>query len=285
MFLRLKGIVALLGLTIFLLQGHHAAAALYTRNSNRLISLNPTTAVTTVIGSSNQNERVEDLTFTPAQNGILFGVENQSVAQGGGSKLVRVSRGSGFQTDGPLFDESILGFSRPFSTGVAISRTNPSVAVVTGFDSDYGFSPSAGQQFIWTVDVTTGQVIGPAIRTQPVGVLTYDLKGTKLYSIGSSGRLVTVDPMTGIVTLIGDPGLSDYITGLAFNPADGRLFAIDAFTNDDLVILDHVTGAFVEKIGDLPLGGPSGLAFSVPEPSTLALFAIGCAAIGCRRRR
>jgi hypothetical protein len=265
-------------------------AALYTRNSSALYSLNPSNGNASLIGFSNQNESVEDLTSRAAEQDILYGAENQGNLNPG-VKLVKINRHTGAQLDGPLFDESALGFPGPFATGIAISPANPAVAIVTGFDAAGPFlfpsspSPTYGQQFIWKIDVATGIVISPGVETQRIGPLTFNRDGSLLYSVDSDGRLVTVDPNSGAITLIGDPGLTNFIEGLAFRPNDGRLFAIDGGTSDDLVVLDPATGAFVGKVGDLTLGGAHGLAFNLPEPSAIILFALVSSGILFLRRR
>ena len=82
---------------------------------------------------------------------------------------------------------------------------------------------------------------------------------------------MNVDSDTAEVTLVGDPGLTDFVTGLAFRPADGVLFAIDGLRRDRLVILNPLNGALVADVGPLGILGPEGLAF-VPEPATITVL-------------
>ena len=169
------------------------------------------------------------------------------------------------------------------------------MAVVTGFDADFDIqhnfqnpSPTAGHGFVWTVDVNTGSVLTQGIPTsEPIGPITYSLDGTTLYGATlSTGQIVTLNPATGASSLVGSPGLSNFITGLAFRPSDGTLFAIDGGTDDTTVILNPNTGSVVTKLGSIVFGGAHGLAFSaaVPEPTTATLLLLGMLGCGWRRR-
>jgi hypothetical protein len=134
--------------------------------------------------------------------------------------------------------------------------------VISGFSIN-----SANHYYLWKVDVETGSVLGTAIPTTAwLNQLAYSLDGLVLYGV-DNGQLVTVDTDTGVTTLVGDPGLSPFIEGLAFRPSDGELFAIDAYDQDRLVRLDPVNGGLLEVIGGLGVSGPYGLAFINLIPS------------------
>ena len=88
------------------------------------------------------------------------------------------------------------------------------------------------------------------------------MDGSTLYAINDVEQLVTVDPDTGAVTVLGDTGIPvGPMTGLAFRPEDGTLFAIEAGFRDQLLTLDPVNGSVLSTIGDIGTGGPEGLSF------------------------
>jgi hypothetical protein len=212
----------------------------------------------------------------------VYGVVNDNATWG---RLAKISTSSGSQNWFPLFSESALGFAAPNGYGIAISPLHPDVAVLTGIDAGFQSSPTAGQYYVWTVDLNTGAVLSAGIPNPArVGVITYSLDGSTLFGADGGGRLVTLDPTTGAATLVGDPGLSDFIEGLAFRPSDGALFAIDGGTHDTTVILNPTNGSLVSTFGSIHLAGAHGLAFTVPEPSTILLAVGGIAAIPRRRR-
>jgi hypothetical protein len=76
----------------------------------------------------------------------------------------------------------------------------------------------------------------------------------------STTQVYNIDPNTGQSTLRFTVASRD-VTRLAYHPTDERLFAIDGVANDDLVLLDRESGALA-RVGDLPTGGPNGLAFT-----------------------
>ena len=143
--------------------------------------------------------------------------------------MARISVADGSATLFPLFDKDLfaLGVTDIFSTGIAISPLNPTIAVVTGFEV-----PRGARRLIWKVHLATGTVLGPALELQDedrnlvLHALDFSLDGSTLYGINSDEELVTVDPDTGVVTVLGATGVqSPFMEGLAFRPEDGTLFA------------------------------------------------------------
>lgn len=95
-----------------------------------------------------------------------------------------------------------------------------------------------GQQQFGVVDLSTGtfQPIGPATSE---GQSNLVWQGNRLYSLTYSGNLETIDPATGLTTVVG-------ATGLGYNALDlagvrGRLYATDF--NNNLYSVDATTGA------------------------------------------
>jgi List-Bact-rpt repeat protein len=219
-----------------------------TENQGTLRKLNESTAASTVIGNIGGSD-IAGLTNRPGDMEYVYGV--------GYTGLVKIDTQTGIGTYLPSFDESVLGISQTTAFGIAISPSSPDVAVISGFSVG-----DPHHYFLWTVDVETGAVLGPAIpTTEWIYELAYNLDGSILYGTNDSGQLVTVDASTGVVSLVGDPGLSDFMEGLAFRPSDGTLFAIDAFDQDRLVKLDPSNGSLIEIVGNLGVAGPYGLAF------------------------
>jgi len=185
------------------------------------------------------------------------------------SRLARIDTRTGTATMLPFFDPAVLGSPGPVSTAMAISPQEPNVATVLAFEKD-----PPGDRLLFKVSLDTGAVLGPALvlpERTAINALAYSPDGLLLYATDAQGALALLNPTTGVLTRIGDPaGLSSFITGLAFRPEDNVLFAIDAGFNDRLVRLNPLTGALVEIVGSLGLGGPSGLAFVEPDVSALA---------------
>ncbi|MDC0937269.1 PEP-CTERM sorting domain-containing protein, partial [Pirellulales bacterium] len=198
------------------------------------------------------------------------------------SRLAKIRISDGQPTLLPLLDPAAAGLDELFSTSVAISPLNPTVAMVSGFDR-------FGPKVLFQADLATGAVIAGSAVELPndrrLSALTYAPDGATLYGTDSEGLLVTVDPATGNTTTIGDPGLSDFLTGLAFRPADGALFAIEGLSHDRLLILDPVDGSVSSIVGPLRIRGPEGLAFVVPEPTGMWLVASAAISFAVRRRR
>ncbi len=180
------------------------------------------------------------------------------------SRLARIDTQSGAATLLPFFDVGVLGSPGPVSTAIAISPLEPSVATVMAFEFD-----APGDRLLFKVSLDNGAVLGPALvlpERKAINAITYSPDGLTLYATDPDGALATLNTTTGVLTRIGDPaGVSNFVTGLAFRPEDGALFAIDAGFNDRLVQLDPSTGALIEGLGRLGIGGPSGLAFAETE--------------------
>ncbi len=247
------------------------ASTLYTMNvqgNGNFLSVNQETGLATALdpdgslGLGSWN----GLTSVPGQSDILFAVNNPrpaTIDDPQFSRLASIDPATGDATLFPLFDMETLGRPEVFSTAIAVSVLDTAVAVVAGFDRS-----EVGTRVLWKVSLETGEVLGPAVMIEDgekISAMTYSLDGSTLYGTGEDGQLVTIDPDTGDLTEIGDPGLQNSLEGLAFRPSDGALFAINAQSVDRLVILDPEDGSFVSELGRLEILGPEGLAFLPPE--------------------
>jgi hypothetical protein len=195
----------------------------------KLISINPATALVTVIGDFNAGNvgkaaTMADIAFNPNTGG-LFGIGSV-----GGPQLYSISLATGQAT--------LIG-----GTGLT-STTGGGLAISAG--GLYYGAPTASR--FGTYDPVTGAYSNIANPVKPVGgaygALSYDENGVLFgLDVGSGAppptHLVTFDPATGAITDIGASVTS--LDAIAFAP--------------------------------------------VPEPSTMALFGFGLAALMIRGRR
>jgi hypothetical protein len=109
-----------------------------------------------------------------------------------------------------------------------------------------------------TMDLSTGvfMQIGPA---NPAGYIGISTVGATVYAIDNNFNLVSINPMTGIPTVIGNTGISFPL--LAGSPS-GAQYAVDV--NNDLYSINTTTGAAT-------LIGPTGLP-PIPITDPTAIF-------------
>lgn len=247
------------------------AATLYTTNASGVENL---FVVDIATGATSPAPQVTELGFdtfnglssVPGDSSVLYALNNPRPAvfeDPQTSRLARIDLATGEVTLFPLFDESTLGFAEPFSHAIAISQKDKSKAIVAGVATR-----ERRERYLWEIDLTDGSVIGPAIRIpdeRGLRSLTYGLEGETLYGMDFEGNLVTADHVTGTLSTVGDPGLSDFVEGLAFHPFSGELYAVNGQFSDALLILDPNDGSVLQQVGPLGIPGPEGLAF-VPIP-------------------
>ena len=132
-------------------------------------------------------------------------------------------------------------------------------ALPAGFDQDTAVAVANGQVAVLDEIPDTGIGVVRGLAFDPATGLLYG-------SLFDDGQLVTVDPVSGLATLIGSIGFEE-IEGLAFDPVGGVLYGSDQ-VGDQLVRIDPATGAGT-AIG--PFGFPAvrGLEF---EAATGTLY-------------
>jgi sugar lactone lactonase YvrE len=261
-----------------------AAPILYGSNGNdgnagALVTIDPTTAQGTVIGTPLPGSALSGLAFL--SNTDLFA--STVAGFNGSSTLIRINPDTG----------ALIGTAVPITvSGVPISigdlSIQPGTGVLYGLRSNedpfklggrlYTINPATG---VATFVGSTGAVVGGGIAFAPDGTFyqTTILNGVPV--------LNTLNPATGaVITSVPD---SLFFDSLGISP-DGRLFASDG--GDTIYTINPITGA-PSFIGFTGTGHPSDLDFrpapvavAVPEPSSLAVFALaGAVAVLYRRSR
>ncbi len=215
-----------------------------TGNSNQLITLNTTTGMGTLVAPiSNTLGNVTEIEFR--NDGVLFGATG-----GGNAEIVTINPTTGVAT--------LVGI-HPFGA-------------VNGLDFDAGgillgsfLNPGISTDLV-TVNQTTGVLttIGVIFPVDQVPGLTFDPTGVLFGVAHSNGpsSLYTINPATGVPTLVGPIGFSNVGT-IEFGPG-GVLYGgigVNAPSNaGDLVSINPVTGAGT-VIGPTTFPGISGLSF------------------------
>lgn len=213
----------------------------------RLLSIDPDTAIATLIGASTiPDHQVPDITFT--QDGRLLGFENDDHRS-----LVEFD-----PTLGPL---TTLWRFESDRTGLAVT-SNGTLWLKLDDEGLFMVDQNNGQPTFFNVISDRGQD----------SVLTSD-SSDRLYTNGSitdlDGPLLLLDPLTGESKVIGETGLE--IAALAFDGSD-RLFAMAGRFGDPNILyeLDPSDGSIISTIGDTGITNIRAMDF---HPDTQVLYA------------
>lgn len=229
----------------------------------------------------------------------------------GAATLVTSLTGVDFTSlDGLEFLGNTLYATDVFTSGVAQFGTiDLATGAFTAINNQggstnwHGLAANQTAGLFYIIDITDGNNLK---SVTPAGVITtigpagqegrgmaYDDNAGILYA-ADGGNLYTVDTSTGASTTIGALGVAAGGIGLAFDPVANVLYANDADAGG-LYTVNTTTGAatLIGPNGAVSGGGIDGLAFrvapsvgAVPEPGTVALFAIGLLPLtGVARRR
>lgn len=229
--------------------------------------------------ASSVNYPVTGLAFNPT-TGVLYGSTGNKIA-GTEARLVTINPATAQVT--------VIG---QFNAGPVNTSGTPTTMADIGFDAAgnlYGVA-SIGGPNLYSINIATGQatLVGAnGASTSTTGGGLAISSGGVYYGTPTSSRFGTYNSGTGVYTNIANPT----------KPAGGAYGALDYDGNvlyglnvgsgspppTHLVTINTANGA-VTDIG-ASVASLDAIAFLVPEPATIGLFAVGLAAIACRRRR
>lgn len=226
-------------------------------SDNNLISINKITGAGTIIGPTGIVS-VSGLAFRhPAMSGPQIGLSSHiidfgSVASGLESSYLFTIRNIGSQNL-DITDLSISGvdFGLPDQPGLPASLPpGDTLRILVAFAGSAP-GPSSGSLNIACNDADdqTAEVdlVGHTVELNSAGSsLFYASSG-----FGDGGRLLTIDPLTGIGTLIGETGVPA-MPGLAIN-SNGQIFGTSGYSHADLYQVDAASGAALRAANLDPL--------------------------------
>jgi hypothetical protein len=215
--------------------------------------------------------------------------------------------GMGFGSDGKLYGldatlptANLYQINTSNANATLIGPTNPAESAIDGTaDASgkmYALSQDTNAIFYTMTPATTGTtttVVGPT-GISSTGLMAVNASGTQIFTgaydpMTGTTDLYSINPTTGVATLIGDTGFY-IINGLFVN---GTLYGFDDVTNA-IVTINTTTGVATQVAtyslpsGDAIFASALLTTTSIPEPSSVVLGLIAVAAggsLGLLRRR
>ncbi len=214
-------------------------------NEGSLFTINTLTGAGVLIGNADYDDIdvFKSLTIDP-HTGLMYGVSNID----GNSIISRINSSLG---------DAYAMYNLPITNIYSIT-----------FDSSgtlYGIQKSGG---IYTINLGTGSYtfldsIDVMINSAAFDLVTNTLYATAFVAIGSNkDRIYTIDPETGVSTIIGNTGFNILTNDLAFDPA-GNMYGVigSASQDNNFISIDKNTGTGT-IIGSVNYPNITGLAYS-----------------------
>lgn len=211
-------------------------------SGSQLLRLDTSTGTSTFIGNIGFDD-VFGLAFDRTTN-TLYGVDHAT------SLLITIDTIAGTGTTvGPIGFDDIAGLTIDSNSGTL-----------------YGSDTSSDELIIINKSTGAGTAVGPSGR-QVLNALAYDDTSNTLFGVDTSTGIITLDTQTAGSTSFKFLGIHSVI-GLAYDSTTNTTYAIDA--NTRLLITIDLNDAVATPIGEVEVGGLTGLAFS---PSDQLLYA------------
>jgi len=193
--------------------------------------------------------------FAPSARAELLGCGNEA--------LVRIDELTGHGT--PI--REVIGL---YPSHMAMSPSGTIYFVGRRWYAEWAYV-GAIDPVTWAISYPGPDVSGSIIIASDVRAVAFSPDGT-FFAIDDNDRLHTIDPQTGVATLVGRTGVKG-ATALAFSP-DGTLYAWDTGSPDPwvldgagLVTIDPISGLATDvnpEVGEETQGGILALGFA-PE--------------------
>ena len=216
-----------LAITLFAGTGKH--------DGGRIITIDSTTGVGTLVGSSGSNE-VSGLAFDSA--GTLFGVTGGST---GPSALITVNTSTGV---GTLVGNIATGGGTGNNGFAGLAFDSAGTLFASGWSGTGELwtlnKTNAAQTFVGTITGCTGNNFVAGISFSPSGTLF----GSRGGSSGHVEDLVTLNKSTAACTPIGSGSSgANNIADIVFDLSSGTLFGVTGGSDSQLLTINPVTGA------------------------------------------
>jgi uncharacterized protein (TIGR03118 family) len=235
--------------------------------TSTLVTINPANGaltsnpVTITAGSGGPAISIADLAVQPGTD-ILFGVRSSNDGNNGQGFLYTINKTSGVAT--------FIGDTHAFFASIAFAPDGTLYETA----ADLNFMTGDVINFrIMKVSPANGAIINSVATSTFFGALgVRPLDGVIFGGTGDSHQIFTINPTTGVATLVGDTG-QNFVGDLAFSPVSNT--GVNAYRQTNLV--SDIPG--VGQILDPNLVNPWGMTFSSSSPFWLSDNGTGVATL------